>query len=76
MFATRRPPSFSFESGTETHGLEQEDLIRYGAGLSVSRTITEKLSGTVSYMWLKKNSSIPARDYNQNRLVLNLIYQF
>ena len=69
-------PYLTFESGTESHGLVQEDLTRYGAGLSARRQITEKLSGAVSYMLLKKNSSVAEFDYNQNRLVLDLIYQF
>lgn len=69
-------PSLTFESGTESRGSVQEDLTRYGAGLAVSRQITEKLSGTVSYLLLQKKSSIATHDYDQNRLVLNLIYQF
>lgn len=69
-------PSLSLESGTETRGLVQEDFTRYGAGISVSRQITDKLTGGVSYMFLQKSSSVAAFDYSQNRLVLDLIYQF
>ena len=69
-------PYVTFETGNETHGLVLEDLTRYGAGLAVSRQITQKLAGAISYMLLKKTSSVAAFDYNQNRLVLNLIYQF
>jgi len=69
-------PSFSFESGTESKGLRQEDSTRYSAGLSVSRKITDKLTGGVSYLWYSKSSNLAEFDYNQNRLVLDLIYQF
>ena len=69
-------PYLTFESGTESHGILQEDLTRYGAGLSATRQITEKLSGSVSYLRLQKNSSVPEFDYKQNRLVLDLLYQF
>lgn len=69
-------PSLSYETGTESQGLLQEDLTRYGFGFTVTRQITEKLSGTVAYLRLDKNSSVPSLSYNQNRLVLNLIYQF
>lgn len=69
-------PYFSFETGNETRGVVQEDLTRYGAGLTASRAITQKLTGSVSYQWLYKESSLPNFNYVQNRLVLNLIYQF
>lgn len=69
-------PSLTLESGTESRGLVTENFTRYGAGLSVSRQITEKLAGNVSYLFLQKNSDVAAFDYNQNRLVLDLIYQF
>jgi len=69
-------PFLTFETGTEQVATRQEQLERYGAGLSVSRKITDKLTGAVSYLWLKKNSNIPDFDYDQNRLVLDLIYQF
>jgi len=69
-------PYFMFETGSESRGLIQEDLTRYGAGLTASRRITQKLSGSLSYRYLTKKSNVPNFDYAQNRLVLNLIYQF
>ena len=69
-------PYFTFESGNESRGLIQEDLTRYGAGLAVSRRLTEKFTGTVSYLLLDKTSNVAGFDYTQNRLVLDLIYQF
>lgn len=69
-------PYVTFETGTEHPGLREEHLSRYGAGLAVSRQLTDKLTGTVSYMWLKKDSNLPDFDYNQNRLVLDATYQF
>lgn len=69
-------PYFTFESGTETRNIAPEDLTRYGLGLTTTHQITEKLSGSLAYHWLSKTSSNPAFDYYQNRLVLNLFYQF
>ncbi len=69
-------PYVTFETGTEHVGTRQEELDRFGAGLSVGRKITDKLTGAVSYQWLKKESNIPELGYNQNRLVLDLNYQF
>lgn len=69
-------PRFDFETGSETRGVVQEDLTRYSAGLSVRRQITEKLSGSLSYYLLLKTSSLANADYTQNRLVLDLTYQF
>lgn len=69
-------PTFTFESGTESRGLVQEDLTRYGAGLSIRRQISDKLSSELSWFYLKKDSSEPSFRYTQNRLVLNVLYQF
>jgi len=69
-------PYVSFESGTENLRARQEYLTRYGAGMSASRKITDKLTGNISYMWLRKYSTIPNFDYEQNRLVLDVLYQF
>jgi len=69
-------PTLTLESGTESRGIISEDFTRYGAGMSISRQLTDKLTGGLSYMYLQKNSNVGAYDYAQNRLVLDLIYQF
>jgi hypothetical protein len=69
-------PRLLFESGKESRGLIMEDFTRYGIGLSLSRRITQKLTSSLAYDFLLKNSDVAAYDYTQNRLVLNLIYQF
>jgi hypothetical protein len=69
-------PQFTFEAGSETRGLVQEDFERYGGGLSIHRQITDKLSGELSWFFLKKDSSVTSFSYTQNRLVLNVAYQF
>ena len=69
-------PYVNFESGSETRNVLPEDLTRYGAGLTATRQLTEKLSGSIGYHWLTKSSSVATFDYDQNRLVLNLFYQF
>lgn len=49
---------------------------RYGAGLGFSRPVTRKLTGSLRYAFYLKDSDVDARDYTQNRLVLDLIYRF
>ena len=64
------------EDGTETRSLTPEDFTRYGAGITLSRAITDKLRAALLYDWLKKTSDFAAYEYTQNRLVLTLSYQF
>jgi hypothetical protein len=69
-------PRFTYEDGTETRSLTPEDFTRYGAGITLSRAITDKLRAALLYDWLKKTSDFAAYEYTQNRLVLTLSYQF
>ena len=69
-------PRLMFESGNETRGLIQDNFTRYGVGLSVGRRVTQKLTSSLTYDRLVKNSDRTNFDYTQNRLVLNLLYQF
>jgi hypothetical protein len=65
-----------YEDGQETRGLTPEDFTRYGGGFAVSRELTRQLSATLDYQRLSKQSNGGNSDYDQNRLVLTLFYQF
>ena len=69
-------PYVVFESGNETLDTTPEEFTRWGAGMIATRQITEKLFGSLGYHWLTKSSNIAGYEYDQNRLVLNLSYQF
>ncbi|MEY4387582.1 MAG: hypothetical protein RLY20_2865, partial [Verrucomicrobiota bacterium] len=69
-------PYLTYESGNESHSLVQENFDRYGGGLAISRQLTDKLSASFAYGILKKNSTLETFNYTQNRLVLNVLYQF
>jgi hypothetical protein len=65
----------SYEWGKESGGVGDK-ITRYGGGIGVGRTITEKLSARLSYDLLVRNSDLPGREYLQNRLGLSLSYLF
>ena len=69
-------PYVVFESGNESLDTTPEEFTRWGAGMIATRQITEKLFGSLGYHWLTKSSNIAGYEYDQNRLVLNLSYQF
>lgn len=67
--------SFLSYERVEQEGQLEELANRYGFGLSLSRTLTEHLSGRLDYQFYLRDSDID-QDYLQNRLVLDLIYSF
>ena len=67
--------TFSFEHGTQG-GVTGETFDRWGGGISFSRALTKKASGSIGYQFYLRNSNIPTQDYTQNRLVLNVVYAF
>ena len=67
--------SLSYEYFKETRQ-QGEKGNRYGAGLGLVRPWTRKLSGSLRYSFYLKDSDVDARDYRQNRLVLDLVYRF
>lgn len=68
-------PSVSFEHFTDTATL-QETAGRFGFALSLGRPLTRRINGNLSYQHYEKISNLGGRDYSQNRLVLDLSYQF
>ncbi len=49
---------------------------RYGAGLGFTRPLTRNLTAGLRYAFYLKDSDVNTQDYTQNRLVLDLSYQF
>ena len=67
--------TLSYEHGSQP-GLGGETLDRFGGGLSLSRTLTEKTAARLGYQVYYKKSDVPGRGYLQNRLVLDVSYTF
>lgn len=65
----------SYEWGEETGGANDQ-LTRYGGGISIGRNITEKLRGSLGYDIMVRDSELAGRSYVQNRVLLQLNYAF
>lgn len=67
--------SLSFEHGniSKTSG---ETFDRYGFGFSLSRSFSSHLTGSMSYQFYLKDSDTSNFGYQQNRLVLDVVYTF
>ena len=67
--------SFNYDHGIQSiAGGEVFD--RYGAGITLGRTITSKLSANLRYQFYWRGSDQPDRDYIANILSLNFNYAF
>ena len=75
IFRVARLDSFLSYERVVQEGQVDERADRFGFGLSLSRPLTEHLSGRLDYQFYLRESDID-RDYLQNRLVLDLIYSF
>lgn len=60
--------TLSYEHGTQSEA-SGETLDRYGAGISLSRTLTKNATGSLRCQFYLKNSDVAGRDYLQKRLV-------
>lgn len=49
---------------------------QYGAGITIGREITKKLSGTLGYQFVKETSSESSLNYTVNIVSLNFSYRF
>jgi hypothetical protein len=52
------------------------DYTQYGAGFTVGRALTQKLSAQVHYQWIMETANQTAYNYTANIVGLNLTYQF
>jgi hypothetical protein len=64
------------DKGTTSGGLYEEEFDRWGAGAALGYQITERLQAALGYNYLQKISNIPDRNYGQNRIFLDLRYDF
>lgn len=68
---------FWWQKGSQLYALGgASDYTQYGAGINVSRAITQKLSGTLAYQFIRENSSQSGLNYRVNIVSLNFTYQF
>jgi hypothetical protein len=49
---------------------------QYGAGINIGRAITQKLSGTLAYQFIRENSSQSSVNYTVNIMSLSFSYRF
>jgi hypothetical protein len=64
-----------WEHGTEVY-FQTVSYDQYGAGIDISRQLTQKLSGGISYQFVKETSGQPGLNYIDNIVSLSFSYQF
>lgn len=67
--------SLSYQNISQPGGIG-ETIGFYGLGLTLSRPITRRTTGSLGYQFYLKNSDMKINDYVQNRLVLNVANTF
>jgi len=66
--------SVDYDAGTQYDTSGLEDFERYGGGISVSRSLTKKLTGSLSYRYYVRDSDLPERSYTASIVSLNFSY--
>ncbi len=64
-----------WEHGTEIY-YQTASYDQYGAGLDIRRQLTEKLSGGISYQFVKETSGQPYWNFTDNIISLSFSYRF
>lgn len=64
------------EFGDESGSFSSDSYIRYGAGCSIGYAWTKKLTSSLSYLYIEKDSQLFLRDYYQNKVTLDIRYTF
>jgi hypothetical protein len=67
--------NFSFEHGATSGGMV-ETYDRYGPGIKLGWRLSDKLVATASYAFLEKKSDVSSLSYTQNRILLDITYDF
>ncbi|MBS0659477.1 MAG: hypothetical protein JSR82_14645 [Verrucomicrobia bacterium] len=65
-----------YEAVQTSGGLLDEDLTRWGAGVSATYQLGLRMTGAVRYNFVTKDSNRPLQDYYQNRLTVDFNYRF
>jgi hypothetical protein len=68
--------SFLYNRGTQEGVSGGGKFEQYGPEISLSRTLTQKLSSGLTYHFLARGSDLPGQDYTLNTVSLNFTYQF
>jgi hypothetical protein len=67
---------FFYEDANESGGFIDEHLHRYGGAFTLGYQFTPHVTLGLRYQFTKKESDIPLRDYEQNRVSLDGTYSF
>jgi hypothetical protein len=65
----------TWQNGTQLYN-KSADYDQYSFGINISRQITQKLSGSLSYQFVKETSDLEVLNYTVNIVGLNFTYQF
>lgn len=65
-----------YEEGKESGVFNAEDSTRYGASIGASYQFAPTWILSGQYSFIRKESNLDLRDYEQNRFVLGITYQF
>jgi hypothetical protein len=65
-----------YEDAEDSGGFVDEHLHRYGGALSLGYQLTRHVTLGARYQYTKKNSNVPFRDYEQNRVSIDGTYSF
>jgi putative beta-barrel porin BBP2 len=67
---------FFYEDGNESGGFIDEHFHRYGGAVTLGYQFTPHVTLGLRYQYTKKDSDVPLRDYEQNRVSLDGTYSF
>ncbi len=67
---------FFYEDAEDSGGFIDEHLHRYGGALSIGYQLTRHVTLGARYQYTRKDSDVPFRDYQQNRISLDGTYSF
>jgi len=65
-----------YENVQESPAAVSQQMERYGTGIHLGFKLTHKINMGLDYQFLLKNSNFASYSYYQNRVLLNLNYQF
>jgi hypothetical protein len=67
---------FFYEDATESGGFIDEHLHRFGGAITIGYQLTPHVTLGLRYQYTQKDSDVPLRDYEQNRVSLDGTYSF
>ncbi|HEY6206033.1 MAG TPA: hypothetical protein VIW21_07700, partial [Chthoniobacterales bacterium] len=67
---------FFFEDAEESGGIINEQFDRWGGAIALGYQLTPHVTLGLRYQYTTKDSDVPLRDYDQNRVSLDGTYSF